>query len=360
MKYKICPFCRKEIGSELYKCNFCNQTLAEKINTKANIRRPRNVLEMISNLFKKYFALIFRKKTFKIIWSFLIFIFVIYCLGNIVVQKGPCESPIKYKIGTLDPRFDVSEEEFKKDINQASNIWGDSINKKLFEYNPNGNLTINLVYDTRQQTTQNEQVLNKNISETSQVADSVKQEYSSLKENYQLEQQEYQDQLDQFNQAQNNYNDQVDSWNSVGGAPENEYSLLETQKNTLVEQQDSLESKRQQVNQLATDVNAFIDKYNLLVNNINSNIDTINNDGLTGTQFEEGVYISDSDKTLINIYQFDNKTYFIRVLAHELGHALQLDHNNNPDSIMNPVNQKQTLVLSSDDLQELKTECNIK
>jgi hypothetical protein len=274
-------------------------------------------------------------------------------------EKLPCQTPIGYKIGTLDPRFGVTQSQFLQDINQASTIWGSAIDKKLFVYDPNGSLTINLVYDTRQAATQEAQTLTTAIDQTTNVADSVKQQYSALEQNYQTAQAAYNTQLAQLTQAQSAYNSSVDYWNKKGGAPAAQYATLQTQKSTLVDQQNALEAQRQQANNLATQINALIDKYNLLVDHINTNVSAINNDGLTGSEFEEGVYISDAQGTRINIYQFDNQTYFIRVLAHELGHALQLQHNSNPDSIMNPVNQSQSLVLSSQDLAELKTECRI-
>lgn len=274
-------------------------------------------------------------------------------------QKPPCDTPITYKIGTVDPRFGVATDTFETDIAQAASIWDRSINKTLFVYDPNGVLTVNLVYDSRQQITQQEQVLNSNINQTSQTAASIKQQYTALKAQYTQAEQDYTTELADYNQAQASYNAEVEHWNSVGGAPTAQYNALTAEKNSLTAQANALEQKRESVNQLADTINAFINKYNLLVSYINTNVRAINNDGLAGTQFEEGVYISDASGRTINIYQFENQIDLIRVLAHELGHSLGLWHNSNPASIMNPVNQSTSLTPSSDDLQELKTVCKI-
>ena len=247
-------------------------------------------------------------------------------------QKLPCKQPIEYKIGTLDARFGVSEADFEKDITQAAGLWSQAEGKLLFVYDPNNkssDLTINLVYDTRQQTSQEEAKQKAAINEVSQQAANIKAQYTSLQQQYTAAQKEYEQMVAQYNQKPSR------------------------------DARSTLEAKRQEVNGLADQINSLIAQYNTLVKEININVNAINTDGLTGTQFEEGVYISDSSGQRINIYQFDNQTAFIRVLAHELGHSIGLDHNDNIDSIMSPINQSKSLSLSPEDLQELKTECGM-
>jgi len=275
-------------------------------------------------------------------------------------HKEPCEVPITYQIGMVDPRFGVSQDEFKNDITRAIKIWGEPRDTPLFVYDPKGEITVNLIYDIRQETTEKEKVLTAAIDQTSEAADSVRRQFYVLKADYERAEQEYENQVAAFNQAQDAYNKDVARWNSVGGAPKPQFDALTREKNRLLAWRNTLEKMRQEVNRLADTVNAYINKYNLLVANINSNVDEINNDGLAGTQFEEGVYTSDENGERITIYQFVDKVDLVRVLAHEFGHALALDHNANPISIMNPVNQSDTLTLSPDDLEALKTACGIK
>ena len=272
---------------------------------------------------------------------------------------APCSAPIAYRIGTLDPRFGVSKSEFIDDITKASGIWDTAFNKKLFVYDPSGSLTINLVYDTRQQTTQASNVLKTDIHKTEQTAVSAKQAYVSSQTKYMQAQNEYKTLVAKFKRAQGLYNTHVDYWNAKGGAPKDEYETLVAENATLAVQQSAVEEKRREVNALADATNALVAKYNTFIDDINLKVHMINSDGLAGTEFEEGVYISDRDGKRIDIYQFDNQTTFIRALAHELGHSLGLAHNENAESIMSPVNQSKSLALSPEDLQELKTKCRL-
>lgn len=269
-----------------------------------------------------------------------------------------CTSPLRYKIGMVDPRFGVSTSTFEKDIKQAGAIWSIALDRTLFEYDPEGGLTINLVYDARQEKTEEANVLVNSIKAIKDSADNIKAEYSALEESYRSAQADYEIAVAGFNDAAAQYQEKVAYWNARGGAPESEFSALTSEKNALAASQDALKAKRAHVTELAGEINAMIDKYNLLVSHINTSVSEINNNGLTGTSFEEGVYVSDAAGEHIDIYQFQNHVYFIRVLAHELGHALGLPHNSNQKSIMSPVNQVMSLKPSADDLAALKDACS--
>src|SRR5579884_2256854 len=76
------------------------------------------------------------------------------------ILSKPCAAPITFNIGSFDSRFGISENDFMAAVNQAKSIWEKPINKSLFTYNTQGTeLTINLIYDYRQQETQQLQKL---------------------------------------------------------------------------------------------------------------------------------------------------------------------------------------------------------
>jgi predicted Zn-dependent protease len=266
----------------------------------------------------------------------------------------PCSAPIQYKIGTFDTRFGISKTDFLKTLVESSTLWDKPLNKKLFEYNPKGSLTVNLVYDTRQQSTQQNATLQNEVNQTRGMASSVKVEYLALEDKYRQSEQSYQDEVNTYKISQSKYNADVAYWNSVGGAPKSEYESLNAEKNNLLVLQQALENRRVEVNGLANQVNVFIAKYNTLVSDANLTIKTINT---SAGEFEEGIY--DPNKDEIDIYQFDTRQRLFRVLAHELGHSLGLSHNNNPKSIMYAYNVGENESLSLDDISALKTRCNI-
>jgi hypothetical protein len=267
-----------------------------------------------------------------------------------------CDRPISYTLGSFDTRFGISKKDFLDKIKAAASVWNKASGKTVFEYDPKGDLVINLIYDTRQKTTQKNIVLEADVNKINNLASSVKAQYLSLETEYTARNQAYTDEVALFEQNQNNYKTKVDYWNNNGGAPPDEYNALTIEQQKLLQEQTALEEKRLELNSTADQMNEFAKNYNVLVGNANSNINTINQSA--GKEFEEGLYYP--AKNEIDIYEFSSNQKLIRVLIHELGHALDLAHNNNPKSIMYPINSGTNLSLSTEDLQELKTRCNLK
>ena len=273
-------------------------------------------------------------------------------------RTGPCDTPLTYRIGTFDNSFNISRSDFLAAAQEAAAIWGKPVGRVLFAYSANGDLPINLIYDARQQTTVQNQVLNANIAQNSSVADSVKQQYSALEAQYASDQAAYAALLSTYNQNLDSYNAAVEYWNGRGGAPASEFATLSAQKNSLELERNNLNQASDNLNAEAAQINALIDKYNLIADHINTTVGVVNS--TAGKEFNEGQYISDSAGARINIYEYSSKVKLVRVLAHEFGHALGLEHNNNPDSIMYALNQSSKETLSPDDLKELKARCGLK
>jgi predicted Zn-dependent protease len=62
----------------------------------------------------------------------------------------------------------------------------------------------------------------------------------------------------------------------------------------------------------------------------------------------------------INIYEFESRSQLIRILSHELGHAIGLGHNENAESIMYYLNKGTGLSPTAEDIRDLKAYCKIK
>lgn len=284
----------------------------------------------------------------------LILVGLIYYAYTLYEKNRPCVTPITYKLGAFDDRFGISRAQFLLDLQQGSSLWGNELGHPLFVYDSNGKVTVNLIYDQRQQAID----LGETIQQSQQTTDAVRANYQKLENSYLASKQAYETALAIFNTATDAYNTSVKYWNSRGGAPKNEFQALQDQKEQLITQQTALQTKQTSVNQLANETNALVSNYNFLASTTNATIGAYNSSGLVGKEFDEGEYKSDvTNGQSINIYEFQTKTELVRVIAHEFGHALGLNHDANPDSIMYPTNESNSLKLSPQDIAELTAEC---
>jgi predicted Zn-dependent protease len=244
-------------------------------------------------------------------------------------------------------------------INDAASLWNEALGKNLFVYDSTGNtssLKINLVYDERQKKTDDTKLLSAEIENTKQAAEKLQTEYEAMKIDFSTLQETYLNNIEIFNARQKTYNDTVISWNEKGGAPKNEYDTLTLEKESLQKESAKLEQDRATLDAMLVTINAKITKHNDLVLFANKNV-AIGNSG-ANKKFTEGNYNSGTNS--ITIYQFSDAVKLQRVLAHELGHALGIDHTQNKQSIMYSVNTGTTTTLAKEDMQALNDVCSKK
>src|SRR3989338_10523864 len=79
-----------------------------------------------------------------------------------------CDQPMRYRVDTIDSRFNLSRDTVLSDVADAAQIWNSAEVRNLFVYDPKGDLSINLIYDQRQ-------YLTTQISQQEQTVQSEKQ-----------------------------------------------------------------------------------------------------------------------------------------------------------------------------------------
>jgi hypothetical protein len=258
-----------------------------------------------------------------------VFLFYRQVLGFDVIRElkrtlFPCKTPIEYSLGSFDERFDLSEEQFMAAVAEAEALWEESVGLELFEaVDDNGELEVNLIYDYRQAGTERLQELGLNIQNNNESYEELKAQYDESYETYLAQKSELDTLLKAHEARSAAYTAEVERTNANGGAKPHEYRQLEREREALNAEAAEINAKVADINTSADTVNVLTDALNDLADRLNltaSRYNTIGN--ALGDEFVEGTFGASSNGGEINIYQFENYDKLVRVLAHELGHAL--------------------------------------
>ncbi len=297
---------------------------------------------MLYNMLKKY--------------SGIIIVAIIISIAVVTTKtETVCERTLAYNIGNVDSRFQITHDELVDALKEVEKIWEDPTGYNLFEYDPLASendsdvLIIDFIFDQRQQITTKmkevEEIIEDNIKEL------------------ELLSAEYEEKLDFYNRRVSNYNyrlgeyvNQVDYYNMIGGAPEYIYNQLMAEGYELELEEHELNRQMKGLNRLEDNENKLFEYIKALSEKAYEVVD------MRG-DFGAGMYTDYDNLKKITVYEFGNREDLILLLAHEFGHALNLDHADDPHAIMHAYIDLQDLNdirLTQADINLLKAECGIK
>lgn len=272
-----------------------------------------------------------------------------------------CEKPIAYNIGAFDRRFGLSYQTFLSALKEAEAIWEKPIGKDLFVYSTeNSELAVNLIYDNRQETTSTLSGLESVVTKDETLYQTLRSQYVSLKSEYDNLKNTYDAQVKLFDEKNTEYEQLVRIWNKGKRTSRTEFEQLEKARLALENEAAGLKSLETQLNQMVKEINSLVGSLNTLVKSLNLNVQAYNTIGaLRGETFVGGIYQIAEGIQEINVYEFSSRDKLVRVLAHELGHALGLEHVNDHKAMMYELNEGSAKILAQSDIEALKTLCGL-
>lgn len=242
-----------------------------------------------------------------------------------------CRRPIYYHAGTIDERFKLSASQLNEASKNAETIWEKPSGKDLFAFNQLQGITINLVFDERQQLTEQAEGLEGGIEQGKKSYNALVAKHEAL--------------TGQFQSQKQKYNSDVAYWNTHGGAPPAEYDRLREEGRQLNATVDEINSLVEQINALSKKLNLRVGEFNKITGEFNETLTV---------KPEAGLY--SPLEASITIYQFASRAELELTIAHELGHALGIGHLEQADALMNPQITDSTY-LTQADLDELTAVC---
>ncbi|HEY6190736.1 MAG TPA: matrixin family metalloprotease [Bacteroidota bacterium] len=247
--------------------------------------------------------------------------------------------PMKFSVGSLDPRFGITRARFLKLIGEAGSVWERPVGLELFRYDSSAPFRIEMVFDARQQRRIEERMMRGKISLTGKSFDNLRDEYDSKVVVVKELESKYSGDLSACEQKVEAHNRKVARWNESGGAPKEVYSELNAEEVELNKFHANLERERIALNVAISEATALSDAINKLVTQYNLQIENYNGRFVSVREFEKGQF----NGSEINIYEYEEEVDLRAALAHELGHALGFGHVEDSTSIMFYKLEKQDL-----------------
>ena len=246
----------------------------------------------------------------------------------------PCNEPLTWTIGRVDPEFDISRDSLQTLVLKVGDLWSDAAGQPVLQYRDSGRVEVNLIYGKEQKITDEENQFSKRLSHMKLQLYVLDQQYEELHQAHKTIEIKYNRWFSEHSQKVERYNNLVKRRKNTG-------VLSREEKEKLTELEKQIKALEQKLRSAERDLNKKVEQLQALSNRIdemeeqaNRQVYVYNSRFEPVRMFHQGEYVNDTNREQINIYEFENKARLQLVLAHEVGHALGLKHNQNPASVM--------------------------
>lgn len=289
------------------------------------------------------------------LFSFIIFVVMLSITVAVLRPQLPCVVPVEVTVGTIDPKFDLSRADLAKLIGESEEKWEKAAGRELFSAVDSGGLPVNLIYDARQQTAEELKSLDGSIQATEARRQEVRAEYLDLREEYEAKGAAYKAALAAYEAKQRQY--EADR-RALSEPTPLEESAFVRRGEALDQEYRAVFSKQAALNELAKKINVLVAEDKALVPAENDTIDAFNDLAKSqGEEFQTGLYTRGPAGSSIDLYVYEDRDQLLRLLMHEMGHAVGLGHIADQDSLMYYLNLSKTPTVTQSDIAELVQVC---
>ena len=240
-----------------------------------------------------------------------------------------CTLPITYTIGDVDPRFEIDVADFGSLVREAAALWDREIAGTAFVAAPRGELLIELAFDERQERWQARQEAEASLAVLRERYEGLLAELDGHRSALR-EVREHHDRLAAAYRLRRE-NLAASSRFRHGAHGSRAGDELQQLLEELRKLADAEERARERFNASLSDVRSAADELDDKVAHLNEKFSQ--DRGFDKALFTF-VHRRGISRRSITVFQFDDRADLRQVLAHELGHALGINHVADPAALM--------------------------
>jgi hypothetical protein len=266
-------------------------------------------------------------------------------LAQEAIQGGgsrvPCAVPLRWRVARVDAGFGISDEEAARAMREAASLWERAAGRNLFEEDPDEGFPVRLVYGERQARAAERAALVARADALASRIEAQRTELAAREGTRRAREGRLAERARGLEARISRHNQVVREWNERGGPPASVEGELARQALALAAERRAIEIA---ADSLAREAAALADEAARLASEIGEHASLVAAldaaplaSALEAGEYREAVRERGGRREAsreIRVYAFTDRSEFVLVLAHELGHALGLGHSGTPGAVM--------------------------